>query len=94
MPYTVRVRGSLAQYLLAHPNEDLRRRLSMLRGIPYPPGSRSLLVDADWSHLATRFEGLSVMIYGTSMEGVVYAYNAAKNLVVVELAILGGQVVP
>jgi len=93
MPYTVRVRGPLARYLLAHPNEDLRRRLSMLRGTPYPQGSHALLTDVEWSHLASRFEGLTVMVYGTSIEAVVYTYDSAQNLAVVELAIIDGQVV-
>ena len=94
MRYTVRVRPLLARYLLAHPNEDLRRRLSMLRGIPYPPGSHALPTDPEWSHLASRFEGLTVIIYGTSTEAVVYTYSSAKNLAIVELAILDGRVIP
>ena len=94
MPYTVRVRGPLARYLLANPNEDLRRRLSMLRGTPYPPGSHALQTDEDWAHLAERFEGLTVIIYGSSADAVVYTYDAAKSLAVVELVILDGNVFP
>lgn len=94
MPYVVRVRGPLARYLLAHPNEDLRRRLSMLRGTPYPPGSHALATDAEWDHLAGRFEGLTVMIYGTSVEAVVYTYSSTQNLAFVELGILESKVVP
>jgi len=94
MPYTVRVRGRLARYLLANPNEDLRRRLSMLRGTPYPPGSHALPTDEDWAHLVERFEDLTVMIYGSSAEAVVYTYDAANSVAVVELAILDGRVLP
>jgi len=65
MPYTVKVRGPLARYLLGHPHAGLRRRLSILRLTPFPPGSRSLHADAAWYALANRFPNLRAFVYGT-----------------------------
>lgn len=94
MPYTARISGPLARHLLGHPNEALRRRLSVLRSIPFPPGSRSLEADEDWVTLAPRFPGLRAFIYGTDHDAVIYTYDPAKHEIVVHLAVLDGAVVP
>jgi hypothetical protein len=39
-----------------------------------------MLVDVDWSHLASRFEGLTVVIFGTSVEAVVYTTTQRRIL--------------
>ena len=94
MPYTVRVRASLAAYLLEAPNEELRRRLAALRATPYPPGSRSLASDLEINEIVKRFPGVHAFIYGTATEGLVYSFRSSERLLIVEFAILGGRLVP
>jgi hypothetical protein len=94
MPYTVRVRATLARHLLEEPNEDLRRRLAALRATPYPPGSRSIASDAEFAVLAERFPGVHAFIYGTATEGLVYTFHSSERLLIVEFAILDGKMVP
>jgi hypothetical protein len=94
MPHTARARKSVAVYLLQQPNEALRRRLAILKATPYPPGSRSLRTDADWQALSSRFPGLDAFIYGTSVDALVYTYDATRQLVVIELAIVDGEILP
>jgi hypothetical protein len=94
MPHTARVRKSVAAYLLQQPNEALRRRLAILKATPYPPGSRSLRVDTDWQALSSRFPEVDAFIYGTSDDALVYTYDATRQLVVVELAIVNGDILP
>lgn len=94
MPHTARARKSLAAYLIRQPNEDLRRRLAILKATPYPPGSRSLRADLDWQSLSRRFPGVDAFIYGTSSDALVYTYDAGRQLVVLEFAIVNGEIVP
>lgn len=88
MPYTVRVSASLARYLLRHPHQGLRRRLSVLRRTPFPPGSRSLHADAAWYSLASRFPGLQAFAYGTNHDALIYTYEPASETLTVRLAIV------
>lgn len=94
MPYTVRVRGALARYLLGHPHPGLRRRLSVVRITPFPPGSRSLQADAAWHPLANRFPNLQAFVYGTNHDALIYTYDPVSETATVRLAIVGGSVVP
>ncbi len=87
MPFTARVRSSLARYLLAHPHPSLRRRLSVLKLTPFPPGSRSLHADAAWHSLADRFPNLQAFVYGTNHDAFVYTYDPTSEALMVELAI-------
>jgi hypothetical protein len=93
MPHTVRVRASLARYLLAKPDDDLRRRIGVLRQTPFPPGSRSLNVDDEWHLLADAFPSLRGFIYGPDESAIVYVYDPDEQLLSIELAILEGRVV-
>jgi hypothetical protein len=94
MLYTAKVRASLAEYLLENPNPNLRRRLSILRSVPFPPGSRSLASDATWHSVTRRFPGLQAYVYGTSQDALVYTYDGGRQLLVVEFAILEGVLLP
>lgn len=62
MPYTARVEASLARYLLAEPNPDLRRRITILRQTPFPPGSRALATDDEWHDLGESFSDIRAFI--------------------------------
>jgi hypothetical protein len=92
MPYTVRVRASLARHLLSQPNDDIRRRLGILRQIPLPPGSRSLAADDGWHVLAETFSDVQGHIYGSNENALVYTYDSRRQIVSVELAIVDGKV--
>jgi hypothetical protein len=94
MPYTAKVRSGLAGFLLSHPDPRLRRRLGILRRHPFPPGSRSLDSDEAWRELAARFPEVHGYVYGTSESALVYTYDPATNLLVVQLAIVDGRIVP
>ena len=94
MPHTASVRRALAEYLLAHPDADLRRRLSVLRLTPFPPGSRALDADEEWHRIGTRFPDLRAYVYGTSHDALVYIYDRSRERLVVQLAIVDGQLVP
>jgi hypothetical protein len=94
MPYTVRVSGTLARYLLSHPHQALRRRLSVLRLTPFPPGSRSLHADAAWYPIASRFPNLQGFVYGTNLNALIYTYDAASETATVRPAIVAGAIVP
>jgi hypothetical protein len=94
MPYTVRVSAPLARYLLSHPHRGLRRRLSVLRLTPFPPGSRSLHADAAWYLLARRFPNMQAFVYGTNRDAVVYTYEPATETLTVRLAIIDATVIP
>lgn len=58
-----------------------------------PSGSRSLRTDADWQALSLRYPGVDAFIYGTPLT-LVYTYDAIQQLVVIELAIVNGEIVP
>jgi hypothetical protein len=95
MPGTAtRVNPALAAYLLAHPDHELRRRLAILRTIPFPPGSRSLDADADWHALTARFPEHRAFLYGTPRRALVYTYDSRTDVLVVELAVVDGQLRP
>ena len=94
MPHTASVRRALAEYLLAHPDAELRRRLSVLRLTPFPPGSRALDADAEWHRIGSRFPELRAYVYGTNHDALVYTYDRSTESLVVQLAIINGQVVP
>ena len=94
MPHTARVRSALADHLLANPHPDLRRRLSVLRLTPFPPGSRALHADAEWHRIVPPFPGLRAYVYGTNRDALVYTYDGPTDVLVVQLAIVDGRVVP
>lgn len=94
MPHTASLRKSLASYLLAHPNADLRRRLSVLRLTPFPPGSRALEADEEWHRVRRRFPEVRAYLYGTNHDALVYTYDRSKERLVVQLAIVDGHLVP
>jgi len=94
MPYTVAIRGALARYLLSTPNPAIRRRLAVLRLHPFPPGSRSLGADPEWEALSERFQGRGGFLYGTNDDALVYTLDHARSRIVVEFAVVGGELVP
>jgi len=93
MPHTTRVRAPLGRYLLAQRDDDLRRRIAILRQWPFPPGSRSLNADGDWHELSESFPDLQGFIYGTNDSAVVYTYEASRELLSIELAIRHGVII-
>lgn len=94
MPYTVRVKASLARCLLESPDEDLRRRLDVLRATPLPPGSRSVSADAEWHRLDERFPELRAFIYGSTPRALIYTYDSRTDTAVIEFAIIDGVITP
>ena len=94
MPYTARVRSAVAEYLLRHPKPELRRRLAILRAMPFPPGSRSIGADEEWNELSARFPNTRAYIYGTGGDGLVYMFDSDREVAMVELVIVDGIVVP
>ena len=93
MPYTARVKASLARYLLAAPNADLRRRIGILRQTPFPPGSRALATDDEWHDLGDSFSDYRAFIYGTNDNALVYTYDSVTQTLSIELAVVGGSIV-
>lgn len=93
MPYTARVRASLARYLLTAPNADLRRRIAILRQTPFPPGSRALATDDEWHGLEESFTRHRAFIYGTNDNALVYTYDGSTETLSIELAVVEGSVV-
>ena len=93
MPHTVRVRASLARHLLTSPDTDLRRRVAVLRAVPFPPGSRSLASDAEWHALAGEFAGLRAFVYGSLERAPVYTYDADSQTLGIEFAVVNGAIV-
>jgi hypothetical protein len=93
MPYTVRVRATLARYLLGVAYPDLRRRIDILRANPFPPGSRSLDADADWGEFAQAFPTKQGFVYGSRESAIVYTYEARTSTLLVEFAVRAGRVV-
>lgn len=93
MPYTARVKASLARYLLAEPNPDLRRRIVILRQTPFPPGSRAMATDDEWHDLGESFSDYRAFIYGTNDNALVYTYDGRTETLSIELAIVQGSVV-
>lgn len=93
MPYTARVKASLARYLLAEPNPDLRRRIAILRQTPFPPGSRALATDDEWHDLDESFSAHRAFIYGTNDNALVYTYDGNTETLSIELAVVDGSVV-
>ena len=93
IPYIARVRAPLARYLLAEADEDLRRRVAVLRRSPFPPGSRSLNADDAWHALAESFPRVRAFIYGTNESAVVYTYDSTSEVLSIELAIRDGAIV-
>jgi hypothetical protein len=93
MPLTVRVRASLATHLLAIGDEGLRRRIGILRDMPFPPGSRSLAADEDWQSWAAEFRGRRAFVYGSFDNAVVYTYDSSTETLLVEFGVTAGQVV-
>jgi hypothetical protein len=94
MPHTASVRRALPEYLLAHPHADLRRRLSVLRLTPFPPGSRALDADEEWHRIGRRSPDQRAYLYGTNHDALVYTYDRSSDSLVVQLAIINGQLVP
>jgi len=93
MPHTASVRRALAEYLLEHPDAELRRRLSVLRLTPFPPG-RALDADEEWHRIGPRFPDLRACVYGTNHDALVYTHDRSRESLGVQLAIINGQVVP
>jgi len=93
MPHTTRVRAKLARYLLGRDLPDLRRRLSVLRVTPYPPGSRALASDEEWATVAILFPDRFGFVYGSGDSALVYSYDAERNLLLVEFAAVDGALV-
>ena len=93
MPHTVRVRASLAKHLLSSGDQDLRRRIGILRELPFPPGSRSLAADDELHELATEFPARIPFVYGSADNALVYTYDSSEQVVRIEFAIAGGQIV-
>ena len=93
MPYTARLKASLARYLLAAPNPDLRRRIAVLRKTPFPLGSRALTTDDNWHDLGESFSDYRAFIYGTNDNALVYTYDDRTETLSIELAIVQGAVV-
>lgn len=93
MPYTARVKASLARYLLAQPNSDLRRRIAILRQMPFPPGSRALATDDDWHELGDSFSDYRAFVYGTNENALVYTYDSVTQTLSIELAVVDGSIV-
>jgi hypothetical protein len=94
MPYTARVSAPLARHLLGHPHAGLRRRLSVLRLTPFPPGSRSLQAGDAWNTVAARFPSLQGFVYGTNHDALIYTYEPSTETPTVRLAIVDGWIVP
>jgi hypothetical protein len=93
MPYTARVRASLARHLLAEPSQDLRRRIAVLRQTPFPPGSRALTTDDEWHDLDESFSTHRAFIYGTNDNALVFTYDGKTQTLSIELAIVDGCLV-
>lgn len=93
MPHTTRVRAQLARYLLRYGNADLRRRIAILRGTPYPPGSHSLAASEDWQRLQQSFPHHRAFVYGDADSAVIFTYEATSNVVSIVFAIVGGEIV-
>jgi len=94
MAYTARVRAAVARHLLRHPKSELRLRLAVLRATPFPPGSRSIGADWDWNELTERFPQSRAFIYGTGDDALVYTFDSASQILVVEFLIVDGELVP
>ena len=90
MPHTTRVEPALARYLLAHPDPDLRRRVAVLHGQPFPPGSRALAADAEWHALGAAFPGRAAFVYGTAQRALLYTYRAATETLIIVRAVVDG----
>jgi hypothetical protein len=93
MPHTVRVRASLAKHVLASGDTDLLRRIGILREVPFPPGSRSMVADDDWHELATIFPGRRGFVYGSIESAIVYTYDASTEILQVEFGVSEGRIV-
>jgi hypothetical protein len=94
MPHTTRIRARLARHLLLHPNHELRRRIGILREMPFPPGSCSLAASDEWEALQQVVPAEKQgFIYGAADNAVVYTYQASSEELSVELAIVHGQLV-
>lgn len=94
MPFTLRIRGSLARYLLNNPDAELRRRLAILRQNPFPLGSRALESDASWHEIAARLPDVQTYIYGTDERALVFSVDSQRNILLVEFAIVDRTPVP
>lgn len=93
MPPTVRVRASLAKHLLSSGDQELRRRIGILRETPFPPGSRSLVADDELHELAVEFSARTPFVYGSAESALVYTYDSSEDVIRVEFAIADGRIV-
>ena len=93
MPHTTRVGAPLARFVLEQGDEDLRRRIAILRQKPFPPGSRSLDADGDWRELAQVFPNIQGFIYGTNEGAVVYTYDSSREVLSIEFGVRNGSIV-
>ena len=93
MRHTTRVRGELARYLLSRPNDDLRRRIAILRETPYPPGSYALAASAEWQELRVLLPDQQGFIYGAADNALVFTYDSRASLVTVFFGIVEGAIV-
>jgi len=94
MRHTTRLRAELARYLLATPNDGLRRRVAILRETQYPPGSYSLAASVDWEALQVLLSNQQQgFIYGGADNALVFTYDARANLVTILFGIVDGVIV-
>jgi hypothetical protein len=93
MPHTVRVRASFGRHLLASGDRNLRRRVEVLRDVPFPPGSRSIAADADLQDLTATLAGKRAFVYGSRESALLYTYDSATETLEIEFGVTDGQVV-
>ena len=93
MPHTTRVRADLARHLLSEPNDDLRRRISILRETPYAPGCHALAASEEWRELQMLLPDQQGFIYGASESALVFTYDSRANVVTILFGIVDGALV-
>ena len=93
MRHTVRVRATLGRHILASGDRELRRRVDVLRDVPFPPGSRSIAADADLPDLTLILAGKRAFVYGSRESALVYTYESATAVLAIEFGVSDGQLV-
>jgi hypothetical protein len=94
MPHTVRVRATLGRHLLASGDRELRRRVEILRDVPFLPGSRSITADADMPDVTAILASRKrAFVYGSRESALVYTYDSATGVLAIEFGVSYGQVV-
>ncbi len=93
MPHTVRVRASFGRHLLASGDRELRRRVEVLRDVPFPPGSRSIAADADLQDLTAPLAAKRAFVYGSRESALVYTYDSATVVLEIEFGVTEGRIV-